>query len=863
MPYHPQPVAAQTGFNLPETPTDQQIAKYDEATERWVASDLPAITPDNLASDVGDPAAGLPAEKTVYIQIDAAPGTNDVWTRADNTQPWVATHKTTDPATGRLTDFGDAVQELLPKSWAAKTLSDWAATMRYKSYHMIDANFDFGAFMVANPGFIEGSTLFIANQSRTSGYAIAYPATHGLRYKEVGTGQSAANIAAGSGTDFSLGPSQVVVMSYDATTVYASISDARDKGPFADQAALTAFPSNALGLGDIATIGAQLWVYDPSSTTDVDVNVLRPDDNPPTGRWYTSPTGRRTSLYQELSTWTLRSSTGAPMAPIRQVVRHNKQCVIISDTIGNGWHFLDNAENLPLEVEQELLIEFARVPADETDPANPVLPSTFGIRLGRPGVVSDVVINPDTGEVTRSHADARVLSVRKSGEFIEIRIRYTPRANYSAFQLYPGYGVNGATGSAAGATGEIAISRLEMNHHSKEVPSAHVVDGLMVDAAPTWTDEQSIAHGTTEVVSTGVNLDDVEKLIVHFERTNGTWPTSKIVDVSKIRLGIVQGAMMVHFDGTYLGIRNMTAAQKTAGDIPFYAFGIAGNFGFEITKIEFKKRAVGVSRRLGEMVHMKSTRFVDDAAAMVQGYLPVKPGTVANGAASYPLWAAMYPEFVSGADIVFPADVDGIFLRNIGGNAGVEGDIQSDQNQAHTHTVTDTNHPNFTGRGTGSNVARNGIANTTRTTSSNGGVEARPVNRAYQLYTIVDSYVEISPTVAPTVVNDNSEHLTGRTVNGKPEWEALFDYPLADHATSQTITTPLSNFTGSISKLLSLDGMSVNGIGQPYRGISGNGQDDHDHEDFQINFTTGQLAHTYEGSWSGFTMRLKVTYTKA
>src|SRR5690606_36276781 len=78
-----------------------------------------------------------------------------------------------------------------------------------------------------------------------------------------------------------------------------------------------------------------------------------------------------------------------------------------------------------------------------------------------------------------------------------------------------------------------------------------------------------------------------------------------------------------------------------------------------------------VSRRIGEFVYAKSGKTVAD------GYLAIRPGTIANGAVAYPLWAAQYPEFISGNDIVFPANVAGMFLRNPGGNAAAEGTFQT------------------------------------------------------------------------------------------------------------------------------------------------------------------------------------------
>ncbi|MDE5421153.1 hypothetical protein L3073_02910 [Ancylomarina sp. DW003] len=141
-------------------------------------------------------------------------------------------------------------------------------------------------------------------------------------------------------------------------------------------------------------------------------------------------------------------------------------------------------------------------------------------------------------------------------------------------------------------------------------------------------------------------------------------------------------------------------------------------------------------KRIGEFVYAKSGRTEAD------GYLAVNPGTIVNGATTYPLWAAQYPEFVSGNDIVFPADVEGMFLRNVGGNAGTEGVFQTDQTAANGLVY---------GKTTFSVQLSSGIYQAIGNASSSGaGIvnlnatsedpETAPVNRAYQLYTIVDTY---------------------------------------------------------------------------------------------------------------------------
>jgi len=172
-----------------------------------------------------------------------------------------------------------------------------------------------------------------------------------------------------------------------------------------------------------------------------------------------------------------------------------------------------------------------------------------------------------------------------------------------------------------------------------------------------------------------------------------------------------------------------------------------------------------VSKRVGEFIHAKSGRTAAD------GYLAVVPGTVTGGATDYPVWAALYPEFVSGSDIVFPANVNGIFLRNIGGNAGAEGVFQADATaRPNSNFVTSSNGTNqlsgFSGtafallRDNGGDLVdtgdSGGITNSNsssadrvtisqnathnHTITSGGDAETRPFNYAYQLYTIVDTY---------------------------------------------------------------------------------------------------------------------------
>ncbi len=215
-------------------------------------------------------------------------------------------------------------------------------------------------------------------------------------------------------------------------------------------------------------------------------------------------------------------------------------------------------------------------------------------------------------------------------------------------------------------------------------------------------------------------------------------------------------------DGT-----DISLAGEAAGDVMYYdgadwislPKGTAGQvlaINDAGTAPEWKTIATSGSngKRIGEFVYAKSGKTEAD------GYLAVTPGTVTNGAINYPLWAAQYPEFVSGNDIVFPADVAGMFLRNSGGNAASEGAYQNYRTArptstnfvtnnagAHSHTIPLYNNDGAGGRvpdgRAGSftgNASTSTSGNHSHTITGGGDVETNPVNRAYQLYTIVDTY---------------------------------------------------------------------------------------------------------------------------
>jgi hypothetical protein len=130
----------------------------------------------------------------------------------------------------------------------------------------------------------------------------------------------------------------------------------------------------------------------------------------------------------------------------------------------------------------------------------------------------------------------------------------------------------------------------------------------------------------------------------------------------------------------------------------------------------------------------------------------------------------MYPEFVSGADIVFPAGVEGMFLRNVGGNASAEATAQADgtaqnglsgvvNNTASNDVATEVD------GGAGRNVRFNSA--TRSVVFSSTDPETRPLNMSFQLYTIVDGYKV--PAKTQSMVSFEWEE-NGGLANGSNQW---------------------------------------------------------------------------------------------
>lgn len=123
-----------------------------------------------------------------------------------------------------------------------------------------------------------------------------------------------------------------------------------------------------------------------------------------------------------------------------------------------------------------------------------------------------------------------------------------------------------------------------------------------------------------------------------------------------------------------------------------------------------------------------------------EGVIPLIDGyTITNGAVDFPIFASKWTSFVVGNDLVVPTGWNGSFTRNIGGNADTFETKQGDLIGSHSHTYNRPPQNQFTGRGTGTNIARRGT-NSNVQTSSTGGIETRPENFGLQYYLILDTF---------------------------------------------------------------------------------------------------------------------------
>jgi hypothetical protein len=295
------------------------------------------------------------------------------------------------------------------------------------------------------------------------------------------------------------------------------------------------------------------------------------------------------------------------------------------------------------------------------------------------------------------------------------------------------------------------------------------ISGIADDAALVALDlEVNVDGSTIEVDATnGVQVKDggilttklADNAVTTAKISDNSITTAKVADDAITTGKISDNAV----DGTKIQVTGEAAGSmlyNDGTDWVDFPKGTAGQY--------LKMNAAGTapewttaptSKRIGEFVFAKSGRTTAD------GYLAVNPGTIANGAVLYPIWAAQYPEFVSGSDIVFPTNVEGMFLRNLGGDASGEGSYQGNAtaiptNSFTTNTTGNHNHTVYgdtaggiqesnstsgdtvlyNGDGQNNNENTSSAGSHSHTITGGGDVETRPINRAYQLYTIVDTY---------------------------------------------------------------------------------------------------------------------------
>jgi len=112
-----------------------------------------------------------------------------------------------------------------------------------------------------------------------------------------------------------------------------------------------------------------------------------------------------------------------------------------------------------------------------------------------------------------------------------------------------------------------------------------------------------------------------------------------------------------------------------------------------------------------------------------EGLYEMNGQTIAGGVAKYPVLAARAPQFVSGANIVLP-DWRGRFIGHEGGLDLLDGvgNLYVDKTAVNglAGTSLDRYAPNFTNKGTGGNVARQGSTTVSRSVTLTGDAETRP-----------------------------------------------------------------------------------------------------------------------------------------
>ena len=120
-----------------------------------------------------------------------------------------------------------------------------------------------------------------------------------------------------------------------------------------------------------------------------------------------------------------------------------------------------------------------------------------------------------------------------------------------------------------------------------------------------------------------------------------------------------------------------------------------------------------------------------------------------------------------------------------------------------------------------------------------------------------DAFAITAPDTTSTI-EINTVYPTGRTIGGQTEYMALMEWVLANHTSEDTINVPApSDFTGPITSILAMAGGADNGV--LFQGLE-DASGDISAEDMVVNRTTGAIAHTFTGDWSGYTMRMTMRW---
>jgi len=418
----------------------------------------------------------------------------------------------------------------------------------------------------------------------------------------------------------------------------------------------------------------------------------------------------------EQANWT--AITGASEAPIvtqlkRWTEGNSAPAVVEGSGLGHVYAQLEDNdvaatqfyridENAATNTDQYVKIRYLR---DAADLQGKILRMDTGVIVNSASVSFDVNSTTTTVSKLGVGIEPEVVSSHIDDATITHIIRFSTFPGASGWRINPG---SAAPGDTTGV-GTLKIVDLDLNY----AYSPGGLETVRVDAS-------AAAQAIMLPAATGSNDAILYTLV---DKTNAATITVQAGENLNNALDDVFDFAQYEEGAQFL------ATDRAIGEWDLSPIGSTGN----------------VSSRVGEFFFSKS-------GSTVEGVLPVSPGTVVNGAVVYPNWAAMYPEFVSGNDIVFPANVSGMFLRNIGSNgqvqAAAEGAFQNYQNAYHRHGLGSDGVTRWRPTsGTSNTNGGDGQAPRLTVTDWHGNAsrqESNPANRAFQLYTIVDTYNEMA-----------------------------------------------------------------------------------------------------------------------